>query len=135
MNLILVKMLRIDYRHRESVSDCLEEVYRLGFHEISAINIKYITSTGKTASQDDITRTKSVITQPLQNAGFYNIGSVSKTTEVSPSKPNLRDRIHFYYYISQQSLQHVQRVTQIWNPQSKDISKLRLSKRRRQQIV
>ena len=135
MDLISAKMLRIDYRHRGSASDCLGEVYRLGFHEIPAVDIGCTTPTGKTAGQDDVTRTKSVITQPLQNAGFYNIGSASETTEVSPSKPDLRDRIHFYHHASQQSLQHVQGATQIWNPQSGDISKLRLSKRRRQQTV
>ena len=48
MNLMSIKMLRIDYRHRESVSDCLKEVYRLEFHEISIFDIERITSIEKT---------------------------------------------------------------------------------------
>ena len=135
MDLISIKMLRMDYRHRRSASDCLKEFYRLGFHEIPTFDIGRTTPTGKTASQDDVTRTKSVITQPLQNAGFYDIGGASETTEVAPSKRDLRDGIHFYNRASQRSLQHVQGATQIWNPQSGDISKSTLSKRRRQQTV
>ena len=48
MNLISTKILRIDYRHRRSTSDCLREVYRLEFHEISIVDIERITPTGKT---------------------------------------------------------------------------------------
>ena len=135
MDLISIKMLRMDYRHRGSASDCLGEVYRLGFHEVPTVDIGRTTPTGKTAGQDDITRTKSVITQPLQNAGFYDIGGASETTEVAPSKRDLRDGIHFYNRASQRSLQHIQGATQIWDPQSGDISKSTLSKRQRQQIV
>ena len=65
MDLISTKMLRIDYRYRGSASDCLEEFYRLGFHEIPTVDVGRITTTEKTAGQDDVTRTKSVITQPL----------------------------------------------------------------------
>ena len=135
IDLISTKMLRMNYRHRRSASDCLEQFYRLGFHEVATIDIGRTTPTRKTAVQDDVTRTKSVITQPLQNAGFYDIESVSETTEVAPSKRDLREGIHFYNHVSQRSLQHVQGATQIWNPQSEDISKSTLSKRRRQQTV
>ena len=62
MDLILTKMLRIDYRYRGSASDCLGEVYRLGFHEILTVDTGRITPIGKTAGQDDVTRIKSVIT-------------------------------------------------------------------------
>ena len=135
MDLISTKMLRIDYRHRGSACDCLGEVYRLGFHKIPTVQIGHTTPTGKTAGQDDVTSTKSVITQPLQNAGFCDIGGASETTEVAPSKRDLRDGIHFYNRASQRSLQYVQGATQIWDPQSGDIFKSRLSKRRRQQTV
>ena len=135
MDLISTKMLRMDYRHRGSASDCLKEFYRLGFHEISTVEIGHTTPTGKTADQDDVTRTKSVITQPLQNAGFCSIGGASETTEVALSKRDLRDGIHFYNRSSQRSLQHIQGATQIWDPQSGDISKSTLSKRPRQQTV
>ena len=135
IDLISTKMLRMDYRYRRSASDCLEEFYCLGFHEIPTVDIGRTTPTGKTAGQDDVTRTKSVITQPLQNAGFYDIGGASEATEVAPSKRNLQDGIHFYYRASQRSLQHAQGATQIWDPQSGDISKSTLSKRRRQQTV
>ena len=128
-------MLRMNFRHRGSASDCLEELYRLEFDEISTFESGHITPTGETADQDDITRTKFVITQPLQNAGPRSIGSASETTEVTPSKRDLRDRIHFYNRASQRSLQHIQKATQIWDPQSRDISKSTLSKRRRQQTV
>ena len=135
MDFISAKMLRIDYRDRGSASDCLGEVYRLGFHEIPTVDIGRTTPTGKTAGQDDVTRTKSVITQTLQNAGFHDIGGASEATEVAPSKRNLRDGIHFYNRASQRSLQHIQGATQIWDPQSGDISKSTLSKRPRQQTV
>ena len=135
MDLISTKMLRIDYRHRGSASDCLGEVYRLGFHEIPTVDIGLTTPTGKTAGEDDVTRIKSVITQPLQNAGFCDIGGASEATEVTPSKRHLQDGIHFYYHASQRSLQHVERATQIWNPQSGDTSKPTLSKRQRQKTV
>ena len=135
MDLISTKMLRIDYRHRGSASDCLEEFYRLGFHQIPTVDIGRTTPTEKAAGQDDVTKAKSVITQPVQNAGFYDIGGASEATEVTPSKRHLQDGIHFYYHASQRSLQHVERATQIWNPQSGDTSKPTLSKRQRQQTV
>ena len=113
----------------------MEEFYRLGFHEISTVEIGHTTPTGKTADQDDVTRTKSVITQPLQNAGFCSIGGASETTEVALSKRDLRDGIHFYNRSSQRSLQHIQGATQIWDPQSGDTSKPTLSKRQRQQTA
>ena len=116
MDLISTKILRIDYRYRGSASDYLGEVYRLGFHEVLTVNIGRITPTGKTTGQDDITRTKSVITQPLRNAGFCDIEGASETTEVTPSKRDLRDRIHFYNRASQRSLQHIQGATPIWDP-------------------
>ena len=134
MDLISTRMLRMDYRHRGSASDCLGEVYRLGFHEIQTVDIGRTTPTGKTAGQNDVT-TKSVITQPLQNAGFHDIGSASEATEVAPSKRNLQDGIHFYYRASQRSLRHAQGAAQIWSPQSGDTSKPTLSKRQWQQTV
>ncbi len=100
MDLISIKMLRIDYRYRGSASDCLGEVYRLGFHEISTVDIGLTTPIGKTAGEDDVTRIKFVITQPLQNAGFCDIGDASEATEVTPSKRYLQDGIHFYYHAS-----------------------------------
>ena len=144
MDLMSTKMLRIDYRHRGSASDCLGEVYRLGFHEIPTVDIGRRTPTGKTASQDDMTRIKSVITQPLRHtrsgrgvsSGFYDIRGASEMTEVAPSKRNCREGTHFYNRPSPPSLdQHSQGPTYIWNPQSGDISKSTLSKRRRQQTV
>ena len=143
IDLISTKMLRMDYRHRGSASDCLKEFYRLGFHEIQTVDIGLTTLTGKTAGRDGVTRSKSVIAQPLQHApsdrdvssGFYDIGGTSESTEFAPSKRDLRDGIHFYNRASQRSLQHVQGATQIWNPHSGDISKSTLSKRRRQQTV
>ena len=143
MDLISTKMLRMDYRHRGSASDCLREVYRLGFHEIQTVDIGRTTPTGKTAGRDGVTRSKSVIAQTLQHApsdrdvssGFYDIEGTSESTEIAPSKRDLRDGIHFYNRASQRSFQHVQGATQIGNPQSGDISKSTLSKRRRQQTV
>lgn len=61
MDLISIKMLRMDYRHRGSTSDCLREVYRLGFHEIQIVDIGFTTSTGKTVGRDGVTKNKSVI--------------------------------------------------------------------------
>ena len=107
MDLILTKMLRMDYRHRGLASDYLGEVYRLGFYEVLTVDIGRTTSTGKTAGQDDITRIKSVITQSLQNVGFCDIEGVSETTKVTSSKRNLRDKIHFYNRVSQRSLQYI----------------------------
>ena len=49
MDLILIKMLRINYRYRGSISDYLEEFYYLGFHEILTVDIRRITLIGKTA--------------------------------------------------------------------------------------
>ncbi len=144
IDFLSTKMLRIDYRHRGSASDCLGEVYRLGFHEIQTVDIGRTTPTGKTASQDDVTRIKSVITQPLQYArsdrgvssGFYDIGGASEMTEVAPSKRDRREGTYFYNRPSLPSVdQHPQGPTHIWNPQSGDISKSTLSKRRRQQTV
>ena len=144
IDLLSTKMLTMDYRHRRSASDCLGEVYRLGFHEILTVDIGRTTPRGKTAGQDDVTRIKSVITQPLQHArsdrgvssGFYDIGGASEMTEVAPSKGDRREGTHFYNRLSPPSLdQHPQGPTQIWNPQSGDISKSTLSKRRRQQTV
>ena len=129
-------MLRMDYRHRRSASDCLREVYRLGFHEILTVDIGRTTPRGKTAGRDGVPRSKSVITQPLQNAGFCDIGGASEMTEGAPSKRDRREGTHFYNRPSPPSLDHhPQGPTHIWNPQSGDISKSTLSKRRRQQTV
>ena len=144
IDLLSTKMLRIDCRHRRSASDCLGEVYRLRFHEIQTVDIGRTTPRGKTAGRDGITRSKSIIAQPLQHArsdrgvssGFYDIGGASEMTEVAPSKRDRREGTHFYNRSSPPSVdQHPQGPTQIWNPQSGDISKSTLSKRRRQQTV
>lgn len=119
MNLISTQMLRIDYRHCGSASDCLGEVYRLGFYEILTVDIGRTTPTGKSTRQHDITRrtgSKSIVMQPLQHtpsdrdvsSGFYDIGGASEMTEVAPSKRGLRDGIHFYNRASQRSLQYAQ---------------------------
>lgn len=123
MNLILIQMLRIDYRYRGSTSDCLREVYRLGFHEILTIDIR-TTPTGKSTRQHYITRRtgfKSIVMQPLQHTpsdrdvslGFYDIGGALEMTEIAPSKRGLRDGIRFYNPTSQRSLQYAQGPTQI----------------------
>ena len=68
------------------------------------------------------------------SSGFYDIGGASETTEVAPSKRDRREGTHFYNRPSPPSVdQHPQGPTHIWNPQSGDISKSTLSKRRRQQ--
>ena len=144
IDLLSTKMLRMDYRHRRSASDCLGEVYRLGFHEIQTVDIGRTTPRGKTAGRDGVTRSKSIIAQPPQHArsdrgvssGFYDIGGASEMTEVAPSKRDCREGTHFYNRPSPPSVdQHPQGPTHIWNPQSGDISKSTLSKRRRQQTV
>ena len=143
MDLISTKMLRMDYRHRGSASDCLGEVYRLGFHEVPTVDIGHTTPTGKTAARDGVTRSNSVIVQPLQHApsdrdvssGFYDIGGTSESTEIAPSKRDLRDGIHFYNRTSQRSFEHAQESTQIWNPQTEDSLTSTLSKRRRPQMT
>ena len=143
MDLISTKMLRMDYRHRGSASDCLGEVYRLGFHEIQTVDIGRTTPTGKTAGRDGVTMSNSVIVQPLQHAPsdrdvsseFYDIGGTSESTEIAPSKRDLRDIIHFYNRASQRSLQHAQVPTQIWNPQTENSLTSTLSKRRRPQMT
>ena len=135
VDLISTKMLRMDYRHRQSASDCLEEFCRLGFHETPTVDVGCTTPTGNMAGQDQVTGTKSVITQPLQYAGFHDMEGASEMTEIASSKGGIRDGIHFYNHASQRSLQHTQGATQIWNPQPGDISNSTLSKRRRQQTV
>ena len=140
IDLISTKMLRMDYRHRRSASDCLGEVCRLGFHAIQTVDTGRTTPTGKTTGQDGVTRTKSVITQPRQNApsdsdvssGFYNIGGASETTEVAPSKRDLREGVHFYNRASPPSLdRHRQGPTQVRNTQTEDKAASTRSKRRR----
>ena len=87
IDLLSTKMLRMDCRHRRSASDCLGEVYRLRFHEIQTVDIGRTTPRGKTAGRDGVTRSKSIIAQPLQHArsdrgvssGFYDIGYRSWT--------------------------------------------------------
>ena len=143
MDLISTKMLRMDYRHRGSASDCLEEVYRLGFHEIQTVDIGRTTPTGKTAGRDGVTKSNSVVVQPLQHApsdkdvssGFYDIEGTSASTEIAPSKRDLRDGIHFYNRASQRSLEHAQGPTQIWNPQTEDSLTSTLSKQPRPQVT
>lgn len=146
IDLISTKMLRMNYQDRQSASDCVEQAYRLGFHRVHTFETGRVTLTGKSTRQHDITRktgSKSIVVQPLQNSppdgdvspGFYYVGGISESTEIAPSERDLQDGIHFYNRASQRSLQHVQGVTQIWNPQSGAISESTLSKRRRQQTV
>lgn len=126
-DLISTKMLRMNYQDRRSASDCLGEVYRLGFHEVQTVDTGRTTPTGKTAGRDGTTRragSKPIMTQPT-----------SESTEIAPSKRDLREGIHFYNRSSQRSLEHAQGAPQIWNPQSGDIPKSTLSKRQRQQTV
>ena len=142
IDLISTKMLTMDYRRRRSASDCLEEVYRLGFYATQNVEIGRTTPTGNTTAQDGITRTRSVIAQPLQHApsdrdvssGFYDIGGASETTEIAPSKRDLREGVHFHNRASPPSLgRRSQGPTQIWNPQPEDKATATLDKRRRPQ--
>jgi len=141
IDLISTKMLRMDYRHRQSASCCLGEVYRLGFH---TVEIGRTTPTGKMIGQDGVRRTTSVVTQPLQNApsdsdvssGFYDIVSASETTEVNPSKRRLREGVHIYNLASPRSLgRDPQGPTQIRDPQTEDGPTSTLNKRRRLQTI
>ena len=145
MDLISTQMLRIDYRHRGSASDCFGEVYRLGFHEILTVD-RRTTPTVKSTRQHDITRrtgSKCIVMQPLQHtpsdrdvsSGFYDIGGAAEMTEVALSKRGLRDGIHFYNRASQRSLQYAQGPIQIWNPRTEESLTSTLSKRRRPQIT
>ena len=106
-------MLKINYRYRKSANDCLRKVYRLKFHEISIVDTERITFIKKTIDQDDVTRIKSVITQPFQNVGFCDIKDASKMIKIAPSKRDLRNEIHFYNRAFQRSLQHISEITQI----------------------
>lgn len=144
IDLISTKMLRMDYRHRQSASDCLGEVYRQGFHAIQTVEVGRTTPTRNTISQDSVTRSKSVITQLRQNApsdsdvssGFYDIGGASEMTEVAPSKRDLREGVHFYNFTSPRSLsQHAQGATQMRNAQTEDKDTSTRSKRRRPQTT
>ena len=144
IDLISTKMLRMEHRHRGSASNCLGEVYRLGFHEIQTVDIGRTTPTGKTAGRDSVTRSKSVIAQPLQHApsdrgvssGFYDIGGASEMTEDAPSKRDCREGIQLYNRASPPSLDgHPQGPTQVWNPQTEDSPTSTLSKRRRPQTT
>lgn len=63
IDLISIKMLRMDYRVRQSASDCLGEVYRLGFHAVQNVEV------GRTTGQDDF-----VITQLRQNGSSVSSG-------------------------------------------------------------
>ncbi len=139
IDLISTKMLRIDYRHRGSASDCLGEVYRLGFHEIQTVDIGRTTPTGKTTGRDGVARSKSVIAQTPSDrdvsSGFYDIGGTSESTKIAPSKRDLRDGIQFYNGASQRSLQQAQRFTQIWNPRTIDNLTSTLNKRQRPQMT
>ncbi|KAL9124034.1 MAG: hypothetical protein Q9217_006594 [Psora testacea] len=140
IDLISTKMLRMDYRDRQSASDCLGEVYRLGFHEIQTVEVGCTTPTRNTTGRDGVTRIKSVITQLHQNAqsdrdvssGSYDGGSASEMTEVAPSKRDLRERVHFHNHASPQSLDsHPQGPSQIKNYPTENAATLTRSKRRR----
>jgi len=144
IDLISTKMLRMDYRDRRSASDCLREVYRLGFHDIQTEGIGRTTPTGKTTGRRGVTRTKSFRRHTRQNAplesgvslGFYNIADTSETTEVTPSKRDLREGVHFYNRASLPSFdRHPQEPTQIGNRRSEDKATSTLSKKRRPQAT
>ena len=57
--------------------------------------------------------------QPLQNSPpdggvspeFHYVGGISESTEIAPSKRDLRDGIQFYNRASQESLQYGQGAT------------------------
>lgn len=136
---LISMMLKMDYRDRQSASDCLGEVYRLGFHAIHT-EVGRKTPTRNTTGQTGVTRTKSVITQPRQNSssgsdvssGFYNIGGGSEMTDVAPSKRDLRAGVHFYNLASPPPLDwHPQGPTRIRNPETEDAAMSTQSKRRR----
>lgn len=143
IDLISTKMLRMDYRDRQSASNCLGEWYRLGFDAIQTVEVGCTTPTGNTTGQHGVTRSKSVITQLRPNArsntdisssGFYDIGGASEMTEVAPSKRNLREGVHFHNLASSQSLDpHSQGSSQIKNRHTGDAATLTRSKRRRPQ--
>ncbi len=146
IDLISTKMLRMNYQDRQSASDCVEQAYRLGFHRVQTFETGRVTPTRKSTRQHDITRrigSKSIVVQPLESSppdgdvspGFYYVGGTSESTEIAPSKRDLRDGIHFYNRASQRSLQHAQGPTQIWNPRTEDSLTSTLSKRRRPQMT
>lgn len=91
MDLISTKMLKTDYRHRGSAIDCLGEVYRLGFHEIQTVDVGRTTPTGKTADRDDVTRSKSVIVQPLPHAQHAQEPSTVKGPEMKHWKEEKKE--------------------------------------------
>jgi len=144
IDLISIKMLRMDYRDRRSASDCLGEMYRLGFHDIQTESVGPTTPTGKTTGRKGVTRTKSLRRHTRQNApldndvssGFYNVAGASETTEVAPSKRDLREGVHFYNRASLSSVdRHPQEPTEIRNRQSEDKATSTLSKKRRPQAT
>lgn len=104
IDLILIKMLRMNYRDRRSTSNCLREVYRLEFHDIQTKCIGRTTPTRKTTNRKGVTRIKSLRRHTCQNAsldndvslGFYNVVGASKTTKVASSKRDLEEEVHFY---------------------------------------
>lgn len=144
IDLISTKMLRMNYRDQRSTSDCLGEVYRLGFHDIQIECIGRTTPTRKTIGRKGVTRTKSLRRHTRQNAsldsdvlsGFYNVAGASKTTKVASSKRDLGEEVHFYNRASLLSLdRHPQESTQIKNRQSEDKVTSTLSKKRRPQAA
>ncbi len=146
IDIISTKMLTMNDQNRLSASDCLEQAYRLGFHNVHTFETGYATPTGRSTRQHDITRrtgSRSIVMQPLQkkspdgdvSSGFYYVGGSSESTEIAPSKRDLRGGIQSYNRTSQRSLQHAQGATQIRNPQPEGISKSTLSKRRRPQTT
>ena len=66
IDLISTKMLRMNYQDRLSASDCLEQVYRLGFHRVQTCDTGLATPTGKS-------------TRDLQDGThFYSKSTLSK---------------------------------------------------------
>ncbi|KAI9764520.1 MAG: hypothetical protein M1835_007554 [Candelina submexicana] len=129
IDLISVKMLRMDYRQRQSASDCLREVYRLGFHAIqNRTDWMYNTDCADACTRlHHKNQFRRNATPSKFSIGQRRIG----TTEVASSKYDLREGIRFYNCASPPSLdRHLQEPTQVRNPQTEDKAALTLSKRR-----
>ena len=111
VDLISTKMLRMNYQDRYSASDCLGEVYRLGFHSVQNIEIGHSSPTGNRTDQDGVRSSKPILNQRRHNiASDSNIPSEpdderggSETTEIAPSKRGIRPRVHFYNRASSRS--------------------------------
>ena len=85
INLISIKMLRMNYQNKQSTNDCLEEMYRLKLHKKQTVEVECTTFIENKIDLAGVARTKSVIKHSRQNSsfdidvssGFYNIKFVS----------------------------------------------------------